>query len=104
MPDLRGPEAIAAELEARLEVAEAVIKAQGAELAALRATLGARERRRAEDGASARRDRQRAAERFLPFTTKSRLSAFYWAVPLYLRVPLAWRFFGKQCFIVAEKR
>jgi SAM-dependent methyltransferase len=41
--------------------------------------------------------------RFLPYTTKSRLSAFYWLVPLYVRLPLAWRFFGKQCFIVAER-
>jgi dolichol-phosphate mannosyltransferase len=43
-------------------------------------------------------------DQFLPFTTKSRLSAFYWAVPLYLRLPFLWRLFGKQCFIVAEKR
>jgi SAM-dependent methyltransferase len=41
--------------------------------------------------------------RFLPYTTKSRLSSFYWLVPLYLRVPLAWSILGKQAFVVAEK-
>jgi SAM-dependent methyltransferase len=43
-------------------------------------------------------------ERFLPYTTKSRLSNFYQLTPIYLRLPLAWRFFGKQAFLVAEKR
>ena len=42
-------------------------------------------------------------DRFLPYTTKSRLSSFYWLVPLYLRLPFAWRIFGAQAFIVAEK-
>jgi SAM-dependent methyltransferase len=41
--------------------------------------------------------------RFLPYTTKSRLSSFYWLVPLYLRVPLAWSILGRQAFVVAEK-
>jgi len=42
-------------------------------------------------------------ERFLPYTTKSRLSRFYWLVPLYIRLPFLWRIFGAQAFIVAEK-
>jgi SAM-dependent methyltransferase len=42
--------------------------------------------------------------RFLPYTSKSRLSSFYWLVPLYVRLPLVWRIFGKQAFVVAEKR
>ena len=41
--------------------------------------------------------------RFLPYTTKSRLSRFYWLVPLYVRLPFLWRIFGAQAFIVAEK-
>lgn len=41
--------------------------------------------------------------RFLPYTTKSRLSSFYWLVPLYVRLPFLWRLFGTQAFIVAEK-
>lgn len=42
--------------------------------------------------------------RFLPYTTKSRLSRAYWLVPLYVRLPILWRIFGAQAFIVAEKR
>ncbi len=42
-------------------------------------------------------------ERFLPYTTKSRLSRFYWLVPLYIRLPFLWRIFGAQAFIVAER-
>ncbi len=42
--------------------------------------------------------------RFLPYTTKSRLSRFYWLVPLYVRLPFLWRIFGAQAFIVAEKK
>jgi SAM-dependent methyltransferase len=41
--------------------------------------------------------------RFIPYTSKSRLSSFYWLVPVYVRLPLAWRLFGKQAFITAEK-
>jgi SAM-dependent methyltransferase len=44
-----------------------------------------------------------AIERFLPYTSKSRLSNVYWLVPLYIRMPLLWRLFGAQAFIVAEK-
>ncbi|WP_026292974.1 class I SAM-dependent methyltransferase [Rudaea cellulosilytica] len=42
--------------------------------------------------------------RFLPYTTKSRLPKAAWLVGLYLRVPLAWRFLGKQALVVAVKR
>jgi SAM-dependent methyltransferase len=41
--------------------------------------------------------------RFLPFSTKSALSTHPALVALYLRVPLAWNFFGKQFLIVGEK-
>ncbi|MEP6939498.1 MAG: methyltransferase domain-containing protein [Rudaea sp.] len=42
--------------------------------------------------------------RFLPYTTKSRLPKATWLVRMYLRVPLAWRFLGKQALVVAVKR
>lgn len=41
--------------------------------------------------------------RFLPFTTKSRLPQSIALVELYLKIPLAWRIFGQQSFIVASK-
>lgn len=41
--------------------------------------------------------------RFLPFTTKSRLPQSIGLVELYLKIPLAWRIFGQQSFIVASK-
>jgi len=41
--------------------------------------------------------------RFLPYTTRSRFPKAPWLVRLYLRLPLAWRIFGKQMFIIAEK-
>lgn len=41
--------------------------------------------------------------RFLPYTTKSRLPKWPALVSLYLRVPLAWRFLGKQAFVVGTK-
>ncbi|MBI2214042.1 MAG: class I SAM-dependent methyltransferase [Acidobacteria bacterium] len=40
--------------------------------------------------------------RFLPFTMKSRLPRSILLLELYLRMPLAWRFFGAQAFIVAR--
>jgi SAM-dependent methyltransferase len=40
---------------------------------------------------------------FLPFTTKSRLSNFSFLTSLYLKLPIAWRFFGKQSFLIFEK-
>lgn len=41
--------------------------------------------------------------RFLPFSTKQHLPQAPAIVKLYLALPLAWRVFGKQMFIVAEK-
>jgi ubiquinone/menaquinone biosynthesis C-methylase UbiE len=40
--------------------------------------------------------------RFLPFTTKGRRPAAPWLVKLYLHLPLAWRIFGAQSFLVAS--
>lgn len=42
-------------------------------------------------------------ERFLPYTTKSRLPKALFLIKLYLHLPLAWRFFGQQSFIVSRK-
>jgi len=41
--------------------------------------------------------------RFLPFSTKSTLSKFSFPLWLYLRLPIFWRMFGKQTFLVAKK-
>ncbi len=41
--------------------------------------------------------------RFLPWSPKTRLSRFLVLLKIYLRVPLLWRFFGKQLFVVAQK-
>jgi SAM-dependent methyltransferase len=40
--------------------------------------------------------------RFLPYTTQGALPTHPFLVRLYLGVPLVWRFFGKQFFIVAR--
>ncbi len=40
--------------------------------------------------------------KFIPYTFKSRFPTASWMVRLYLRMPLAWRVFGKQVFIVAR--
>ena len=42
--------------------------------------------------------------RFLPYTQKSKLGKLSFLVPLYLKLPLAWRFFGQQTFLRAQKR
>jgi SAM-dependent methyltransferase len=42
-------------------------------------------------------------DRFLPYTTRSRLPQSAFLVSLYLKIPLAWRFLGKQFFICARK-
>jgi SAM-dependent methyltransferase len=42
-------------------------------------------------------------DRFLPYTTKSRLPAHPLLISLYLRMPVAWRLLGKQFFAVARK-
>ena len=41
--------------------------------------------------------------RFLPWSPKTRLSRFLILLKIYLRIPLLWRFFGKQLFMVAQK-
>lgn len=40
--------------------------------------------------------------RFLPFTTKGRLPSSLALLKIYLAVPLLWRFFGAQTFVVAK--
>ncbi len=42
-------------------------------------------------------------ERFLPYTTKSRLPKSLFLIQLYLRLRVAWRFFGQQSFILSQK-
>lgn len=46
---------------------------------------------------------QLCIDRFLPFTTQGSLPTHPWLVKFYLKVPFAWKFLGKQFFIVAEK-
>jgi ubiquinone/menaquinone biosynthesis C-methylase UbiE len=45
----------------------------------------------------------RCTPRFLPYTTKGNLPRSTFLIRLYLRIPLLWKFFGGQAFIVAEK-
>lgn len=42
-------------------------------------------------------------DRFLPYTTQSRLPQSPWLVRIYLAVPRAWRLLGKQFLVVARK-
>lgn len=42
-------------------------------------------------------------DRFLPYTTKSRLPKALMLIKLYLSFPLAWRIFGQQSFIFGQK-
>ena len=42
-------------------------------------------------------------DRFLPFTTKSKIPKHPFFVKLYLMFPLIWRFMGKQALVVAKK-
>jgi ubiquinone/menaquinone biosynthesis C-methylase UbiE len=42
-------------------------------------------------------------DRFLPYTTRSRLPQTGFLVSLYLKMPVAWRFLGKQFFVRARK-
>jgi SAM-dependent methyltransferase len=46
---------------------------------------------------------QLCIDRFLPFTTQGALPTHPLLVRLYLAIPFAWRFLGKQFFIVARK-
>lgn len=41
--------------------------------------------------------------RFLPYTTKSRLPKSLFLIKIYLKIPLLYRLFGGQAFVVAEK-
>jgi ubiquinone/menaquinone biosynthesis C-methylase UbiE len=41
--------------------------------------------------------------KFLPYTTKSGIPQSSFLVRLYLKMPIAWKIFGKQAFIVAQK-
>lgn len=44
-----------------------------------------------------------AIPRFLPFTTKGNLPKSTLLLKLYLKIPLAWKLFGGQAFIVARR-
>jgi SAM-dependent methyltransferase len=41
--------------------------------------------------------------RFLPYTTKSRLPKSTALIKIYLRLPVLWRIFGQQTFVIAQK-
>ena len=43
-------------------------------------------------------------DRFLPFTTKSKIPKHPVLVKLYLMFPFIWRFMGKQTLVIAEKQ
>lgn len=40
---------------------------------------------------------------FLPFTTKSSLPKSLWMIKLYLKIPILWKIFGGQAFLLAQK-
>lgn len=42
-------------------------------------------------------------DRFLPFTMNNATPTADWMISLYLRIPLAWKFLGKQFFVVVQK-
>jgi SAM-dependent methyltransferase len=42
-------------------------------------------------------------DRFLPYSTQGALPTHPWLVQAYLRTPIAWKFLGKQFFIIAHK-
>lgn len=42
-------------------------------------------------------------DRFLPYTTKSRLPKSLFLIRMYLHLKFAWRFFGQQSFILSRK-
>jgi SAM-dependent methyltransferase len=45
----------------------------------------------------------RAIPRFIPYSFRSRMPQSPWLVRTYLRLPIAWRLFGKQFLVLAEK-
>lgn len=46
----------------------------------------------------------RCDKKFLPYTTKSKLPKGNMFIKIYLKLPILWKVFGKQAFIVAEKK
>lgn len=46
---------------------------------------------------------ERSIPRFLPYSMSTGFTPHQWLVKLYLQLPLLWRFFGKQFFIIAQK-
>ncbi len=42
-------------------------------------------------------------DRFLPYSTRSKLPKASWIISLYLKAPIFWPFFGKQFLVVARK-
>ena len=42
-------------------------------------------------------------DRFLPYTTKSRIPQSPWLVKLYLKMPFVWKIIGKQSFVYGTK-
>jgi ubiquinone/menaquinone biosynthesis C-methylase UbiE len=46
---------------------------------------------------------KQSISKFLPYTTKSKFPQSSFLVRLYLKIPLAWKIFGKQTFIIAQK-
>ena len=46
---------------------------------------------------------ERSIPRFLPYSVKNQRIDADWALRAYLRMPLLWRLFGRQMFIVARK-
>jgi len=61
------------------------------------------ERSLVEAGESAGLRTHALVTRFLPYTTKSRLPQHPTLVRLYLRMPVAWRIFGKQTLYIGER-
>lgn len=49
-------------------------------------------------------DLLKVVDRFLPYTSKSKLPKASWLVALYLQLPPAWKLLGAQMLIVGEKR
>lgn len=41
--------------------------------------------------------------RFLPYSTRSSLPTSSWLIKMYIRLPLAWKFIGKQFFVIDKK-
>lgn len=46
---------------------------------------------------------EKVIDRFLPYTTKSRIPKSPWLVKLYLKMPFVWKIIGKQAFIYGTK-